>query len=53
MIDTMDPTSVMLDPIGGSVDLSVLWSAQARLRFGTTRHVASGESGDMSPQSKL
>jgi hypothetical protein len=27
-------------------------SAQARLRFGTTRHVASGESGDLSPQSK-
>ena len=27
-------------------------SAQARLRFRTTRHVASGESGDLSPQSK-
>jgi hypothetical protein len=32
--------------------VSALWSAQARLRFGTTRHVASGGSGDLSPQSK-
>jgi hypothetical protein len=32
---------------------ALIWSAQARLRFGTGRHVCQSESGDMSPQSKL
>jgi len=41
-------TSVTLDPI---LQEPEFWGAQARLRFGTTRHVASGESGDLPPQS--
>jgi hypothetical protein len=31
---------------------ALTWNARTCPRFGTTRHVASGESGDMSPQSK-
>jgi hypothetical protein len=30
----------------------LIWSAQARLRFGTGRHVCQSESGDTSPHFK-
>jgi hypothetical protein len=32
---------------------ALIWSARTRPRFGTTRHVASSESGDTSPHSKF
>src|SRR5277367_4390704 len=34
------------------MNYGIIWSARTSPRFGTTRHVASWESGDVSPHSK-